>query len=166
VAAKVLAAGIEKGIQAAIQGFKVRLNLETISGVSLNTILNANNVKNPMKLSLLVHEKYNTVCWPDPSSASDAICLYTKGTPAQTYKVLSEIAKNVANDAGNASTAASEAEAATYTSTTSSLSTGITASIIAILVIVLIMVIIYLILRYRRKKKMKKKVQYIKLLEE
>ncbi|KOB88234.1 rifin [Plasmodium falciparum Dd2] len=157
--------GIEAGIEAAIKGFKLKFGLETISGVPLNTVLNANNFKHPMILGQIVQGEYNTVCGVDPNNTS-VLCFYTRQTYAQTYSMIATNAQTVATDAGKAAATAEAAQIASVNAESAHLYSAIGYSVTAILIIVLVMVIIYLILRYRRKKKMKKKLQYIKLLKE
>ncbi|CDO66493.1 rifin, partial [Plasmodium reichenowi] len=158
--------GIEAGIAKAIQGVISKFGLEIISGVPLNTVLNANNFKHPMKLGQLVQEEYNTVCEAYPSNTGSVLCSYKRSLYADTYRMIATDAQTVANDASQASATAEEIEITLANAKSTYLYSAIGYSVLAILIIVLVMIIIYLILRYRRRKKMNKKSQYTKLLNQ
>ncbi|ETW57346.1 hypothetical protein PFUGPA_00658 [Plasmodium falciparum Palo Alto/Uganda] len=156
--------GIATGIDKAIEGLKIKFDLEKLSGVSLNTILNAKNFKHPMILGQLVQREYNAICESDPSNSVNALCIYRRSLNSETYKLIATDAQTVALDAGKAAAEAEEAEIILANAESSYLYGAIGYSVLVILIILLVMIIIYLILRYRRKKKMNKKEQYTKLL--
>ncbi|SPJ10429.1 rifin PIR protein,putative [Plasmodium sp. DRC-Itaito] len=158
--------GTAAGIDAVIKAFKTKFGLETISGVPLNTVLNANNFKHPMRLYQLVQGEYNIVCKAEASKGTSLLCSYKRSIFQETYKAIVVDAQTVANDAGQAAATVEAGELAKVAAESSHLYSAIGYSVLSILIIVLILVIVYLVLRYRRKTKMKKKTQYTKLLNQ
>ncbi|SOV84163.1 rifin PIR protein, putative [Plasmodium reichenowi] len=145
--------GTAAGIKAAIQGFKTKFGLETISGHPLNTVLNDNNFKHLMTLNQLVQSQYNAICEHNPSNTASVLCSYQRSLYADTYKAIVADVQKLATDAHQAATAAEEAEITLANATSTYSYSAIGYSVLAILIIVLVMLIIYLVLRYRRKKK-------------
>ncbi|SOV83877.1 rifin PIR protein, putative [Plasmodium reichenowi] len=149
--------GTEAGIAKAITDVISKFGLETISGVPLKTVLNANFFKHPMTLYNLVQGEYNRVCEGDSTNITSVLCSYKSSNSSDIYRRISENVHKVANDAHEAATTVESGEFAKVTTASTELYSAIGYSVLAILIIVLVMVIIYLILRYRRKKKMNKK---------
>ncbi|ETW35100.1 hypothetical protein PFTANZ_04201 [Plasmodium falciparum Tanzania (2000708)] len=129
--------GIATGIDKAIEGLKIKFDLEKLSGVSLNTILNAKNFKHPMILGQLVQGEYNAICESDPSNSVNALCIYRRSFNSETYKLIATDAQTVALDAGKAAAEAEEAEIILANAESSYLYGAIGYSVLVILIILL-----------------------------
>ncbi|SOS79749.1 rifin [Plasmodium sp. gorilla clade G1] len=167
-------AGADVGIQKALNILNTPWNLKTFNGVSVKTLLNADNFKNPMFYVSHIQKEYNTMCESNMLYEHEFICFF-KGLPYNRGPMaLEQSAKDIAKEAGQAAAAETatvtkageDAASATSTIVSNFFTNPIGISIITIIIIVVLMLIIYLILRYRRNQKMRKKIQYIKLLKE
>ncbi|ETW32471.1 hypothetical protein PFFCH_00091 [Plasmodium falciparum FCH/4] len=169
--------GIAKGIEVAIQGVINKFGLKTLSGKTLQAVINANNFNNHLFFSGHIMADYLSIKESGNISA-DSIFTFIEGqfadNPDKIMKFILANSNDIAKDAGKAATkmttqtteALTLKKTAEATSTSAIFSNPIVISFIVIVIVVIILLIIYLILRYRRKRKMKKKLQYIKLLKE
>ncbi|KOB62127.1 hypothetical protein PFHG_03666 [Plasmodium falciparum HB3] len=170
VSAKVLEAGIKKGLDVGLIKVTEIVN-EAIDSVNTIPIIDVGKLVSSGyftdEMSLLDIFKYIKNYMYDIMT-SDIYDKYSMG-----IKNISEnptwISRDYITKATDVLTAVAEGKASEATklaTTTATLNSAIIASFVAIVIIVLVMIIIYLILRYRRKKKMKKKRKYINLLKE
>ncbi|CDO61783.1 rifin [Plasmodium reichenowi] len=168
------AAGIEAGIEVAIQGLNAKLNITSLGGLPLQEVISTKIFNHPTLLGQVIQIDYIKMCGTSGANPDSGICIFESLGDSGAAKAIAQHARTIAESAGlkakqvsaTVTTTETEVNASIIEITASSYNIAIIASVVAIVVIVLIMVIIYLILRYRRKKKMKKKLQYIKLLEE
>ncbi|SCM18776.1 PIR protein, putative [Plasmodium sp.] len=170
VSAKVLEAGIKKGLEVGL------VKVTEIVNITIDTV----NEIPKIDVTKLVSSGYFT----DEMSLLD-IFYYIKNymydiMTAVEYDKYSMGINNIsanpiwisqryitqATDVVKAVAEGKAAETTKLATITTTLNSAIIYSFVAIVIIVLVMVIIYLILRFRRKKKMKKKGQYIKLLKD
>ncbi|SOS78631.1 PIR protein, putative [Plasmodium sp. gorilla clade G1] len=170
VAAKVLEAGIKKGIEVGLLKVTeiVKENILNVTEIPIidgaKLVSSGYFTRNMSLLDIFKYIKSNMQDIMNSDVYSEYSLQITNINANPTW-----ITQDYTTQADAVITAVADGETKAInaaTPITSGLKTAIIASIVAIEVIVLIMVIIYFILRYRRKKKMKKKLQYIKLLKE
>ncbi|SOS80093.1 PIR protein, putative [Plasmodium sp. gorilla clade G1] len=170
VSAKVLEAGIKKGIEVGLPKVteivtQMVEHVTEIPTIDMTKLVSSGYFTDEM--SLLDIFKYIKYYMSDIMTG-DKYAKYSLGIEniSENPPLISLRYSLQATEVVTAVVEGKAAETTKLATTTATLNSAIIASFVAIVIIVLVMIIIYLVLRYRRKTKMKKKRKYIKLLKE